>query len=175
MVLELNIHPLTRRGFAPFGDVIETDGAEHFAINDGTTERYHDLARVDVSAANGETLVNIFRGQPRPAPIRIKMMERHPLGSQAFIPLQARDYLIVVAPAVDRVGPGDLTAFRATGRQGVNYHRNVWHHPLLVLEPDHDFIVIDRGGPEYNCDEYYFSETEGAAQLTRIIHAGQPI
>lgn len=165
MILDLDIHPLTREAFAPFGDVIETDGAEHFTINDGTTERYHDLARVDVTAANGATRVSIFRGRPRRFPILIKMMERHPLGSQAFIPLQAHDYLVVVAPVADRVGPADLKAFRATGRQGVNYRRNLWHHPLLALQTDHEFIVIDRGGPEDNYHEYHFDKNQGAARL----------
>ncbi len=163
---DLDIRPLPSDAFAPFGDVIETEGAEHFSINDGTTERYHNLTRVDVSAKNGETRVNIFRGQPRPPPIEIKLMERHPLESQAFIPLQPYDYLVVVAPVSDRVGPGEITAFRATGRQGVNYRRNIWHHPLLVLESDHEFVVIDRGGPEENYDACYFSSDEGIALLT---------
>ena len=165
MILDLDIRPLTRDAFVLFGDVIETKGAEHFPINDGAAERYHNLARVDVNAENGEPLVNIFRGQPLPSPIEIKMMERHPLGSQAFIPLQPHDYLVVVAPASGRVAPSDLKAFRASGGQGVNYHRNVWHHPLLVLNADHEFIVIDRGGPRENCDEYYFGENEGFVRL----------
>ena len=163
---DLDIRPLTSDAFAPFGDVIETEGAEHFSINDGTTERYHNLTRVDVSAKNGETRVNIFRGQPRPPPIEIKLMECHPLGSQAFIPLQPFDYLVVVAPVSDRVGPVEITAFRATGRQSVNYRRNIWHHPLLVLESDHEFVVIDRGGPEENYDACYFSSDEEIALLT---------
>src|SRR5215469_15807000 len=95
----LRIERLTREAFAPFGDVIELDGARHYPINGGTTERYHDLARVDVSDAGGRTLVNLFRGQPRTLPIDISMMERHPLGSQAFLPLADLRYAVVVAPA----------------------------------------------------------------------------
>jgi ureidoglycolate lyase len=166
VIRDLDIHPLTRDAFAPYGDVIETHGAAHYPINDGTTERYHDLARIDVNAQNGAPLISIFRGQPRRFPVEIEMMERHPLGSQAFIPLQAHDYLLVVARPADQIAPADLTAFRATGRQGVNYHRNVWHHPLLVLHADHDFIVVDRGGPEENCDRYHFSADQGFARLT---------
>ena len=85
------------------------------------------------------------------------MVERHPLGSQAFIPLQDHSWLIVVAPPGDAVDVTSLRAFRATGRQGVNYRAGVWHHPLLVLRPDHDFLVVDRDGPGENCDEIRFT------------------
>jgi len=150
--------PLTRAAFKPFGDVIETAGARHYPINQGTTVRYHDLAAVDVAGGDGQPLISIFRGQPRPRPIAIRLMERHPLGSQAFIPLQPRDYLVVVADPAQPVTPGALRAFRATGAQGVNYARNVWHHPLLVLEADSDFLVVDRGGPGDNEEEFRFAE-----------------
>ena len=124
-------------------------------INEGTTTRFHDLARVDLGP-EGRTLINVFRGQPRPKPIDIRMMERHPLGTQAFIPLQDRPWLVVVAPPGKDPSPTTLRAFRAHGRQGVNYHKGVWHHPLLVLSPAHDFLVVDRGGPGDNCDEIWF-------------------
>jgi ureidoglycolate lyase len=160
VALILKTEPLTRDAFAPFGDVIETTGAHHYPINENTTERFHDLAFVDTGADGGHPLINIFRGQPRPRPIAIRLMERHPLGSQAFYPLQPRDYLVVVADPRQKLAPGRLRAFRATGRQGVNYARNVWHHPLLVLEPDSDFLVIDRGGVSENLEEVWFEETE---------------
>ena len=83
-MIELEIRPLTRDDFMPFGEVIEVNGAEVQIINDGTTERYHDLANVDTCDVEGRTLINIFRGQPRLQPIEIRMMERHPIGSQAF-------------------------------------------------------------------------------------------
>jgi ureidoglycolate lyase len=149
----------------PFGEVIEVNGAEVQIINDGTTERYHDLANVDTCDVEGRTLINIFRGQPRLQPIEIRMMERHPIGSQAFYPLKLHDYLIVVSDTANRPKPGDLHAFKATGVQGVNYHKNIWHHPLLVLVPDHDFLVIDRGGPGENLEECLFDEAQGFASL----------
>ena len=157
----LKPQPLTREGFAPFGDVIETLGAGHYPINEGTTERFHDLAAVDVSEAGGRPLINIFRGQPRELPLAIRMMERHPLGSQAFIPTGPHQWLTVVAPAGNQPEPSDLRAFIAGARQGVNYHRGVWHHPLIALEAVSDFIVVDRGGGGDNCDEYCFPEGEG--------------
>jgi ureidoglycolate lyase len=159
VALILKTEPLSRDAFAPFGEVIETAGAHHYPINENTTERFHDLARVEIGAEGGRPLINVFRGQPRPRPIAIRLMERHPLGSQAFYPLQARDYLVVVADPRHELTPQSLRAFRATGRQGVNYGRNVWHHPLLVLEPDHDFLVIDRGGAGENLEEVWFDES----------------
>jgi ureidoglycolate lyase len=148
----LTIEPLTREAFAPFGDVIELEGAKHFPINLGTTERYHDLAKIDVGDQGGRPLVNLFRSQPRGLPLAVKMMERHPLGSQAFIPLNDKPYLIVVAPARE-FDPAALRAFVTRGWQGVNYAKGVWHHPLLALEGVSDFIVVDRGGEGPNCDE----------------------
>ena len=148
----LQVQRLTREAFAPFGDVIELEGARHFPINGGTTERYHDLARVDVTDEGGRPLVNLFRAQPHALPLEIAMMERHPLGSQAFIPLTPCRYLIVVAPA----GELDCTQMRGfwtDAWQGVNYAKGVWHHPLLALDRVSDFLVVDRGGEGRNCDE----------------------
>ncbi len=143
---------LTRENFAPFGDVIELEGARHYPINLGTTERYHDLARVDVQDQGGRTLINVFRGQPRALPFEVTMMERHPLGSQAFIPLHDRPYLVVVAPAGE-LDPEGLRAFVTRGWQGVNFAKGVWHHPLIACGALSDFIVVDRGGEGVNLDE----------------------
>ena len=153
----LAIEPLTRAAFAPFGDVIELDGARHFAINGGTTERYHDLANVDVTERGGRTLINLFRAQPRALPVDITMMERHPLGSQAFIPLLKGRYLVVVAPPGE-FDPTRMRAFWTDTWQGVNYAKGVWHHPLLALDQASDFVVIDRGGEGNNCDELPLAE-----------------
>ena len=154
----LPMERLTREAFAPFGDVLELDGARHFPINGGTTERYHDLAQVDVVEQSGRPLINLFRAQPRALPVEINMMERHPLGSQAFLPLSAVSYLIVVAPA-GAFDPADMRAFWTEGWQGVNYAKGVWHHPLLALERVSDFVVVDRGGEQPNCDEIALAET----------------
>ena len=155
-MINLIPQPLTKMAFIDFGDVIETDGALHYSINQGTTERYHNLAFIDVDELDGQPLISIFKGQPRPLPIVLSLMERHPIASQAFIPLNQNDYFVVVAKASVTVTPADLVAFRARGNQGVNYHRGVWHHPLLVLEPDSNFLIIDRGGEGDNLDEILF-------------------
>ncbi|HER27447.1 MAG TPA: ureidoglycolate lyase [Rhodospirillales bacterium] len=155
---DLRPEPLTRKAFAPFGEVIETQGAASYPINEGTTERFHDLAAIDVAADDGRTLVNIFRGQARDFPCQITMMERHPLGSQAFIPLDRRPYLVVVAATPSRPGIDDLYAFFATGDQGVNYRKGIWHHPLLCMDKTSDFLVIDRGGAGQNLEEIWFDK-----------------
>ena len=149
------IRRLTREAFAPFGEVIMLEGARHYPINAGTTERFHALASVDAAEQGGTPIISVFRGQPRRLPLAIAVMERHPLGSQAFVPLLRSDddeYLVVVAP------PGDfeanaMQAFVARGFMGVSYARGVWHHPLIALHRQSDFLVIDRAGPGNNCDE----------------------
>ncbi|MDE1184095.1 ureidoglycolate lyase [Paraburkholderia sp.] len=148
----LKIEPLTREAFAPFGDVIALEGAKQIPINLGTTIRYHDLAKVDVTDESGRTLVNLFRGQPRALPFEVKMLERHPLGSQAFVPLNDKPYLVVVAPAGE-LDEAKIRAFVTSGWQGVNYAKGVWHHPLLALDDVSDFIVVDRGGDGLNLNE----------------------
>ncbi|WP_025096715.1 ureidoglycolate lyase [Burkholderia sp. A1] len=154
----LTIEALTRVAFAPFGDVIETEGARQIPINLGTTIRFHDLARVDVAEQGGHTLVNLFRGQPRALPFEVKMLERHPLGSQAFLPLSERPYLVVVAP-VGELDPARIRAFVSNGWQGVNYAKGVWHHPLIALGEVSDFVVVDRGGEGSNLNEQMLEES----------------
>lgn len=152
----ITVEPLTAQAFAPFGEVIEvSDQAQRLRINNGFAERYHDLAKVDLGDAQdgGRTLLNIFRAQPRVLPLVLSLLERHPLGSQAFMPLASRPYLVIVAPGV---GAPDLTGIRcfvASGGQGVNYARGTWHHPLVALGEESDFLVIDRGGPGLNLEE----------------------
>lgn len=143
---------LSKENFAVFGDVIEVDQqSDHFSINDGFTERYNDLAKIDVTAREGRILVNIFRATPLPQPIAIKKMERHPLSSQSFIPMGEQPYLVVVAPAGE-FNSSEVEIFIATAEQGVNYYPGTWHHYCLALNNVSDFLVIDRGGDGTNCD-----------------------
>jgi len=149
----LQPQPLSREAFALFGDVIETGGAQHFPINRGSVQRYHDLARVDVGEG-GRALVSIFEcTRPRSFPIRVDLMERHPLGSQAFVPLDDARMCVVVAPPGDTLEPSGLRAFLSDGRQGVNYHPGTWHMPLVAFAAGRRFLVVDRGGPGENCEE----------------------
>ena len=149
----LNVRPLTREGFLPFGETIQAgDPQQRLVINEGTAERYHALANID-AGPQGRTIVSIFRSQPRELPLTIATMERHPLASQAFMPLSGRRWLVVVAPAGAPPTAEDLVAFVASGEQGVNYAPGVWHHSLIALDAASDFLVVDRSGPGDNCDE----------------------
>jgi len=160
--LNLTAEPLTRDAFAPYGDVIETEGAKHFSINAGAIERFHDLAAVDVGAEEqGRTLISIAHcNQSSSLPYRVPFVERHPLGSQAFIPMDDTPMVVVVAPVGETVDPREARAFVSNGRQGINYHRGIWHIPLISLAEGQQMLIVDRGGPGQNCDEFYFEDTE---------------
>jgi ureidoglycolate lyase len=156
-MMTLKPFPLTRQAFAIYGEVLEAEGAEHFITNQGLAMRFNDLARIDVEAEGGAVKVSVFKTKARPTPIRLELMERHPLGSQIFYPLQDRPWLVVVCD--DPTDGASFRAFAATGVQGVNYARNVWHHPLLALDHDSRFLVVDRKGPGNNLEEIKLGET----------------
>ena len=160
--IELKLEPLTRDAFKPFGDVIETDNAAHFSINAGTVERYHDLAHVDVGSDNdSRALISIATITSLTSlPTKVLLVERHPLGSQAFIPMSETPMFVVVAEPGESVAPNQLRAFVSNGRQGINYRPGVWHMPLIALEVGLRFLVIDRGGAGENCDKCYFDDVE---------------
>ena len=149
----LQAEPLTAETFAPFGDVIESAGRVPLSINEGTCERYDDLAPVDVLAGGGRPLISLFKAVARPLPLAVKVLERHPLSSQAFYPLDGLPFLVIVATEGDSPVASRIRAFRASGIQGVCYRRNTWHHALLALDRTSRFLVIDRGGPGDNCEE----------------------
>ncbi len=151
--IDLKLQPLTREAFAPFGDVLEVSADNQMIpINHGMAERHHDLAQVDVTANGGKAIISIFRTQAAQLPFRVEMMERHPLGSQAFMVLTGNPYSVVVAPAGE-FSVAKLRAFIAMAHQGVNYHKGTWHHYCLGLNAGNDFLVVDRGGDGDNCDE----------------------
>lgn len=151
------IEPLTAEAYASFGQVIQIEGAQHYPINGGMTERYHDLAKVELSGVHPRPLVSIARGQPYQLPLTLTMVERHPLGSQAFYPLSGRPFLSIVAPDQGGV-PGTPRAFLAGPGQGINMAMNCWHAVLTPLEVVSDFLIIDRGGEGNNLEEYHFEE-----------------
>jgi ureidoglycolate lyase len=144
---------LSTEAFAPFGDVIEIEGRESRWINDDTCRRFDDLARIDVAEGGGRPVLSVFEAKPRSLPLQIRVLERHPLSSQAFFPLQTRPFLVVVAEDGPSASAGHLRAYLSSGRQGVNYRRNTWHHPLIALAEISRFLVVDRGGSGENCEE----------------------
>jgi ureidoglycolate lyase len=118
-----------------------------------------------VQDQGGEAIISIFQATPLSYPLTIKMLERHPLGSQAFIPLLGQPYLIVVAPKGGNPSLANCRAFLSNGRHGVNYHKGVWHHPVLALTYQDQFLIVDRGGEGHTCDEVYFENDLVALHL----------
>ena len=148
---------LTREAFAEFGDVLDTEGGNHYPINGGRAERYHDLARVEAEGPNARVLISIIRGTPYSFPLKLTMVERHPFGSQAFMPLAPRPFVVVVCHDGEN-GPGTPHAFVTEPGQGVSYPRNTWHGVLTPLNEPQDFLVVDRGGDGSNLEEFFFDE-----------------
>ena len=151
----LRPEPLTPRAFAPFGDVIAPDAAKHVRINEARFDRWVDLARVDC----GERVkIDIMRcAVPSALPFEVRLLERHPQGSQAFMPLTGEPFTVVVAPPGESPDPAALRAFESDGTQGINMRRGTWHLPLIGFREGQAFLVIDRDDPE-NCDEVSLTE-----------------
>jgi len=154
----LRPEPLTAAAFAPFGDVIEAAGAPDFQINGGMCDRFHDLARSEVLGDGARIGISLGYGRPYDLPLALDLVERHPLGSQAFVPLSQDPFLVVVAPDSDGI-PGTPRAFLTAPGQGVNYLRNVWHGVLTPLARPAAFLIVDRIGPGTNLEEYRFKQT----------------
>lgn len=146
--------PLTAADFAPFGDVIALKDAPDKIINQGLCGRHHDLAQLDFGP-DGRAGISLFDAQPRSLPYRLEMMERHPEGSQAFLPLNPQPFLVIVAEDAGGV-PATPRAFLTAPGQGVNYRRNTWHGVLTPLAAPGLFAVIDRIGDTPNLEEHWF-------------------
>jgi len=154
MPITLKPLPLTRERFAPYGDVIEAVPATVQPMNEARFERFDDLCNIDVDRS-GHVAVSITRCRaPTALPLRLVMVERHPLGSQAFVPLKPCRMVVVVAPPGESVEAGDLRAFVTNGRQGINYHRGTWHMPLIAFDAGQEFLIIDYAGGRPNCEQH---------------------
>jgi len=151
----LTAHPLTATAFAPFGDVLEAAG-DFRLINEGLCRRHHDRARID-TGADARTGISIFSAQPRALPYDFTLVERHPQGSQAFLPMTQHPFLVIVAP--DQGGtPGAPLAFLTNGAQGINLHRGTWHGVLTPLHAPGLFAVVDRIGTTPNLEEFRYPD-----------------
>lgn len=144
---------LTAEKFTPFGDILDATGTADKIINQGLCGRYHDRAKLDFGPG-GHAGISLFDAEPRSLPYRLEMMERHPDGSQAFLPMSLDPFLVIVAK--DQGGPVNPRAFLTAPGQGVNYHRGIWHGVLTPLHPPGLFAVIDRIGPTTNLEEHWF-------------------
>ncbi len=149
----VKVQPLSRGAFAPFGDVLDCEGAPDKIINQGMCGRFHDKARMDFGA-DGRAGISVFDATPRSLPYRLDMVERHPEGSQAFVPMHQNPWLVIVADG-DK-GPLGVQAFLAASGQGINLHKGTWHGVLTPLHAPGLFAVIDRIGDSANLEEHWF-------------------
>ncbi len=146
----IKAEPLTREKFATFGDVIEvTATTDSYPINAGTTQRFHDLATVVAAGEDARAIISIARAQPFTMPLTLEKVERHPFGSQAFVPLKPSRFLVVVAEDYGGT-PGTPQAFVAAPGQGINYFLGIWHGVLTALDEQNDFLIVDREGEGNN-------------------------
>ena len=155
--------PLTAERFAAFGDVLEAAAPKKQSMNSARFDRFNDLAKLDFGPeAGGHPSISIARGKtPTAMPYRLDMLERHPDGSQAFMPLSNFPFVVVVAPAEEEVNAEEIEAFITNGKQGINYHKGVWHMPMIAMQEGQEFLIVDRavsaeGGG--NCDEQYLGD-----------------
>ena len=145
--MEIIIKPIevTRENFAAYGDLISSDAIKPMNINAGYAKRFDDLAKINTLKDKGETIVSIFSAIKRSFPMKIDMMEKHPLGSQAFVPMKETIFLSFVAPPGDVPEINKIRSFIIPPKMGINYKPGIWHFPLISTE-DTNFLVIDRKG-----------------------------
>ena len=156
----LQIKPLGREAFAPFGDVIEFDGNDCYPINNGMADRYHALARVELGGDDAGAVISLVNSRKFDLPRRVDHMEYHPHGSQAFIPLDDSPFIVVVAAAGPAPDLDRLQAFVTNGQQGINYHAGTWHHVLLTPYAEMRFVCVDRDSPDDNCIDFHIPESD---------------
>ena len=145
MEIIINPKPITKENFSKFGDMITTNDIKPLEINNGYAKRFDGIANVDTSKDNGETIISIFSALKRSFPMKIDMMEKHPLGSQAFVPMKETTFLVFVAPKDNKPDLNKIEAFIIPPGIGVNYNPGTWHFPLISTE-NMNFLVIDRKG-----------------------------
>jgi ureidoglycolate lyase len=158
-MMEITIKPvaINRNNFAEYGDLISSENINPININAGYAKRFDDLANINTSKNEGETIVSIFSALKRTFPMKINMMEKHPLGSQAFIPMKETSFLCFVAPPGEKPEINKIKSFIVPKKTGINYKPGVWHFPLISIE-DTDFLVIDRKGTGENLIIHHFKE-----------------
>jgi len=145
MDIFINPKPISKENFSKFGDVISTKDINSIDVNNGYAKRYDNIANLNTSKDNGKTTISIFSALKRQFPMKIDMMEKHPLGSQAFIPMKETTFLSLVAPQGDKPELNQIESFIVPPGIGINYNPGIWHFPLISTE-DMNFLVVDRKG-----------------------------
>jgi len=157
--MEAIIKPIeiTRKNFATYGDLISSDNIKPIDINSGYAKRFDNLANINTSRDGGKTTVSIFSTLKRTFPMKIDMMEKHPLGSQAFIPMKETNFIVLVAPPGDKPEISKIESFVVSRGIGINYKPDIWHFPLISTE-NMNFLVMDRKGTGDNLIIYNFEK-----------------
>jgi len=149
MKITITPKPITKENFSKFGDMITTRDIKPLEINNGYAKRFDNIANLDTAKDNGETTISIFSALKRSFPMKIDMMEKHPLGSQAFVPMKETTFLVLVAPTGNQPDLNKVESFIIPPGIGINYNPGTWHFPLISTE-DMNFLVIDRKGSGNN-------------------------
>ena len=136
---------ITRKNFQKFGDLISIKKKKSININDGYAKRFDNLCKINTSSKKGKTIMSIFSAKKRKFPMNIKMMEKHPLGSQAFVPMNETTFLVFVAPKGKKPNTKKIKSFIVPKQTGINYKPGIWHFPLISTK-NMNFLVIDRKG-----------------------------
>jgi len=150
---------ITRKNFQKFGDLISTKKIKPININNGYAKRFDNLCRINTSLKKGNTILSIFSTKKRKFPMKIDMMEKHPLGSQAFVPMNETNFLVFVAPKGKKPEIEKIKSFIVPKQTGVNYKPGIWHFPL-ISKRNMNFLVIDRKGKGKNLIIYKFKKGE---------------
>ncbi len=149
MKIKINPKKVSKKNFKKFGQIIDTSKKKYFKINNGYAKRYDNLGKIDTASKKGRTIVSIFSAKKRRFPMKIDMMEKHPLGSQAFVPMKETSFLVFVAPKAKVPNLKKIESFRIPKQKGINLNRGIWHFPLISTK-NMNFLVIDRKGKGNN-------------------------
>ena len=157
--MKINIRPIkiTKKKFSEFGDLINTKKKKPIIINNGYAKRFHDLGKINTSSKKGSPIISVFSAKKRNFPMKIDMMEKHPLGSQAFIPMEDTKFLVFVAPKGDKPDVNKIQSFLVPKQTGVNYNAGIWHFPLISMK-NMNFLIVDRKGKGNNLVIYKFKK-----------------
>tara|TARA_Y100001936_G_C15940819_1_gene594612 strand:- start:506 stop:1000 length:495 start_codon:yes stop_codon:yes gene_type:complete len=157
MKVKIKPKKISKKNFKKFGQLIDTSKKKYFEINNGYAKRYDNLGKINTLTKKGKTIVSIFSAKKRSFPMKIDMMEKHPLGSQAFIPMKETSFLVFVAPKGDRPNLKKIVSFKIPKQTGINLNPGIWHFPLISTK-NMNFLVIDRKGKGNNLIIYKFKK-----------------
>jgi|TARA_Y100000022_G_C13117019_1_gene313969 ureidoglycolate lyase len=157
MKIKIKPKKINKKNFNKFGQIIDTSKKKYFKINNGYAKRYDNLGKINTSSKNGKTIVSIFSAKKRRFPMKIDMMEKHPLGSQAFIPMNETSFLVFVAPKGNKPDLKKIESFRIPKQTGINLNPGIWHFPLISTK-DMNFLVVDRKGKGNNLIIHQFKK-----------------